>query len=70
YQPHHAGAALVFAPNGDLLASTQEEEIRDEMIVAELTADQLAQERALPNYTLRTRRPELYGELIREQVDW
>ncbi|MEZ6114053.1 MAG: nitrilase-related carbon-nitrogen hydrolase [Pirellulaceae bacterium] len=70
YQPHHAGAALVFAPNGDLLASTQEEEIRDEMILAELTADQLAQERALPNYTLRTRRPELYGELVREQVDW
>jgi predicted amidohydrolase len=67
-QPHHAGGALIFDPEGELLASTQAERIRDEMIVATLDAKVLAKERALPNYTLRTRRPELFGELVRDQV--
>jgi predicted amidohydrolase len=67
-QPHHAGAALIFAPDGELLASTQADEIRDEMVVATLDAALLAKERALANYTLRTRRPELFGELTRDQV--
>lgn len=67
-QPHHAGAALVFGPDGELLATTQAEQIRDEMIVATLEAEVLARQRALPNYTLRTRRPELFGELVRDQV--
>jgi predicted amidohydrolase len=67
-QPHHAGAALVFGPDGELLRSSQTERIREDMVVATLDAELLAKERALPNYTLRTRRPELYGELVREQV--
>ncbi len=67
-QPHHAGAALVFDPDGDLLASTQAERIREEMIVTTLDAALLARQRALPNYTLRTRRPELFGELVSDQV--
>lgn len=67
-QPHHAGGALAFAPDGDLLASTQRDEIRDEMIVLDFDAALLAKERSLPNYTLRTRRPELYGELVRDQL--
>jgi predicted amidohydrolase len=67
-QPHHSGAALVFAPDGQLVASTQREQIRDEMIVHDLEAERLSAERSLPNYTLRTRRPELYEELVRDQV--
>jgi len=67
-QPHHAGAALIWGPDGELIAGTQEERIRDEMIVATLDAAVLARERALANYMLRTRRPELFGELVREQV--
>lgn len=67
-QPHHAGGALAFGPDGELLASTQRDEIRDEMIVLDFDAALLAKERSLPNYTLRTRRPELYGELVRDQV--
>jgi predicted amidohydrolase len=67
-QPHHAGAALAWGPDGELLAGTQEERIREEMIVATLDAAQLAEQRALANYMLRTRRPELFGELTREQV--
>jgi predicted amidohydrolase len=67
-QPHHAGAALIWGPDGELIASTQEDRIQDEMIVATLDARLLAGERALANYMLRTRRPELFGELVREQV--
>lgn len=68
-QPHHCGAALVFAPDGDVLASSQPDIIRDEIVVCELDAKLLAAERALPNYTLRTRRPELYDELTRIQEE-
>jgi predicted amidohydrolase len=67
-QPHHAGAALIWGPDGNLLAATQEEHIREEMITATLDPALLARERALANYMLRTRRPELFGELLRDQV--
>ena len=67
-QPHHAGAALIWGPDGELIASTQEERIREEKLVATLDAAVLARERALANYMLRTRRPELFEELVREQV--
>jgi predicted amidohydrolase len=67
-QPHHAGAALIWGPDGELIAQTQEEKIREEMIVADLDALLLARERSLANYMLRTRRPELFGELVRDQV--
>jgi N-carbamoylputrescine amidase len=66
-QPHHPGAAMIFGPDGGLLASSQAERIRDEMVVATLDAALLERERAHPNYQLRTRRPELYGELLRGQ---
>ena len=66
-QPHHPGAAMIFGPDGGLLASSQAERIRDEMVVATLDAALLVRERAHPNYQLRTRRPELYGELLRGQ---
>lgn len=67
-QPHHAGVAMIWGPGGDLLASTQEEQVREEMIVAALDPALIARERSLANYMLRTRRPELFGELVREQV--
>ena len=66
-QPHHPGAAMIFGPDGGLVACSQAERIRDEMVVATLDAALLERERAHPNYQLRTRRPELYGELLRGQ---
>lgn len=66
-QPHHPGAALVFAPDGSLIASTQRDRIRDEMIVVTLDAAALERERAHPNYQLRIRRPELFGELTKDR---
>jgi predicted amidohydrolase len=67
-QPHHAGAALIWGPDGELIAQTQEERIEEEMITATLDPALLGRERALANYMLRTRRPELFGELARDQV--
>ena len=64
-QPHHPGGALIIAPGGELLRHAQLERIRDEMIVDDLDANLLSKARSLPNYTLRTRRPELFGELVR-----
>jgi hypothetical protein len=60
----------VFGPRGELLKATQVEAVRDEMIIANLDTALLANARSNPNYTLRTRRPELFGELVREQVSW
>ena len=67
-QPHHAGVALIWGPDGELLASTHRERVQEEMIVADLDPMLLARERSLANYALRTRRPELFGELVRDQV--
>ena len=70
-QPHHPGAALVFGPDGALLASSQREYIRDEMVVATLDAAALEREREHPNYQLRTRRPSLFEEIVRaREADW
>jgi len=67
-QPHHPGGAFFIGPTGDIIRHTQLEEIREEMIVVDLDASLLAAARSHPNYTLRTRRPELFGELVRDQV--
>ena len=67
-QPHHAGGALIWGPDGTLIASTQVERIKEEMIVATLDSALIAQERSLANYMLKTRRPELFGELVRDQT--
>ena len=69
-QPHHAGAALIFGPDGFLLAEAQHDLIQEEMLVCDLKSEQLSHIRSEPNYTLKTRRPELFDELTREQVRW
>ena len=67
-QPHHAGVAIIWGPDGEVLASAQQERVQEEMIVADLDPILLARERSLSNYMLRTRRPELFGEIVRDQV--
>ncbi len=59
---------MIIGPDGTVLKHAQLERIRDEMIIEELDAALLAGSRAHPNYTLRTRRPELFGELARDQL--
>jgi N-carbamoylputrescine amidase len=67
-QPHHAGAVIFFGPDGEVISHAQTERVREEMVVVTLDAAALANERSQPNYTLRTRRPELFGELTRDQA--
>lgn len=67
-QPHHAGGAYVWDPDGNLIAESQCEEIKEEMVVATLEASVLDASRSDTNYTLRTRRPELFEEMVRDQV--
>lgn len=67
-QPHHAGVAMIWGPGGELLASTQRERVEEEMIVADLDPLALARERSLANYMLKTRRPELFGEIVKDQA--
>ena len=67
-QPHHPGGAMIMDPGGTVLKHASLDRICDEMIVHDLDAAVLAQHRSHPNYTLRTRRPELFGELVRDQL--
>ena len=67
-QPHHAGCAFMWGPDGELLAQTQTERVQEEMIVATLEAPLLCKERSLANYMLRNRRPELFEEIVKDQV--
>jgi predicted amidohydrolase len=67
-QPHHAGAAFIWRPDGEVLASTQQEHVQEDMILADLDPIWLARQRSLANYMLRTRRPELFYELVQDQV--
>lgn len=68
FQPHHAGGALIIGPEAQILAQTQTDRIEEDMIVATLDPDDLSSARRQPNYTLRTRRPELFDELVKNQV--
>ena len=62
------GGCVDLGTRWELIASTQVERIKEEMIVATLDSALMAQERSLANYMLKTRRPELFGELVREQT--
>ena len=59
-QPHHAGGCLVIDPLGEVVAKTQSEQVKEEMLVVDLLPEKLWEARSLPNYTIRQRRPELF----------
>lgn len=63
-QPHHAGGCLALDPFGEMLAELPPDGISERMLVVELEAGLLDGARAHPNYTIRTRRPEVYGRLV------
>ena len=64
-QPYHGGGILIYAPDGTLLAESQTELIEEDMAVADLTCEALAKARGNTNFTLRKRRPDLYGDLLK-----
>ena len=43
-------------------------ELRSRLFASWVAENLLAEQRAHSNYQLRTRRPELYGELVRDQL--
>ena len=67
-QPHHAGAALIWGPGRRAAGrhAGRTHPGRDDR--GDARCRLAGAERALANYMLRTRRPELFGELVREQV--
>ncbi|MEO2032487.1 MAG: nitrilase-related carbon-nitrogen hydrolase, partial [Planctomycetaceae bacterium] len=69
-QPNHPGGAIVFDPHGEIIKHTQLDHIKDEMLIVDLEAQPLIAARSHPNFTIRNRRPELFDELVREQVTW
>ena len=58
----HAGGAYILSPRGQVLEKL-EPVLEDRMITAELDPEVLETARRNPNYTVKIRRPELYGEL-------
>lgn len=60
----HSGGACILDPSGDVLAKARAS-LQDQMITAELKPPALDKSRRAPGYTLKTRRPEVYGELTR-----
>ena len=60
----HAGGAYILGPRAQVLAQI-EATLEDCMLVAELEPELLQAARRNPNYTVKIRRPELYGELTR-----
>jgi predicted amidohydrolase len=64
-QPHHAGGCMVFDPFGEAVAELPADRIEEALLVADLDPRTLEDARAHPNCTLRSRRPEVYGDLAR-----
>lgn len=67
-QPHHPGGAFLFDPEGELIAGSQTEQIQEELVVGDLDVSVLHRVRSDANFPLRVRRPELFGELVRDQI--
>jgi len=64
-QPHHAGGAMILGPHGETVAELPSDSVREDILIADLDAARLAEIRSHPNYTLPTRRPEIYKDLAR-----
>ncbi len=63
-QPYHPGGAMIIAPNAEILHHTQTDKIRDEMIVQDLRAADIAALRSHENFQLKTRQKQLFRELL------
>jgi len=60
----HAGGAYILGPRAQVLAQLGPT-LEDHMVTAELDPELLQAARRSPNYTVKVRRPELYGEITR-----
>lgn len=60
----HSGGAYVLDPFGGLISRSRVS-LEDHMIIAELDGSLLSKARRSPHYTVKVRRPELYGEIAK-----
>jgi predicted amidohydrolase len=58
---HYPGGAFISDPEGEIVAQTEGMGPEEKMVVATLKAENLQNRRSVPHFTLRLRRPELYG---------
>ena len=59
----HSGGAFVLSPSGEVLTQAKCE-TSDLLVAVELDPDLLREQRNLPHCPLKTRRPEVYGEIV------
>ncbi len=64
----HAGGIMAFKPNGDLLAESRTDRFEDEMVVADLSAADLAATRGRKCFSLTNRRPGAYAVITDTSV--
>jgi len=64
----HAGGVLIFGPDGEVLAESQAENFADEMVLADLSAADLADQRGRQCFSLNLRRPAAYKVITDENV--
>ena len=64
-EANHAGGCMALDPNGNVIAESRSRDVRDEMVVVELQAGAVAARRRQSCFNLQTRRPEVFGALVR-----
>lgn len=64
-EANHAGGCLVVDPKGQVVAESSSEDIAEELLVVELDGDLVAERRRQACFNLQTRRPEVFGALVR-----
>lgn len=62
-EANHAGGCMVVAPDGEVIAESQAEDIVEEMIVVPLSGEAVARPRRSRCFNLQTRRPEVFKVL-------
>jgi predicted amidohydrolase len=61
---NHLGGCLAIDPAGKCIAESRSRDVRDEMVLADLKARRVAARRRDPNFTLRVRKPHVFGALV------
>ena len=64
-EANHAGGCMVLDPNGCVVAESRSRDVRDEMVVVDLKGEAVAARRRQACFNLLTRRPEVFGALVR-----
>ncbi len=64
-EANHAGGCMAFDPWGHVIAESSALDVMDEIVMVTLDADELAKRRRQACFFLQTRRPDVFGALVR-----